>query len=69
MGRSTFTAAVAAVALGAALLPPAAGGTTGSEAAYLGTYVWNEPWPGFGGFSGLDLSPDGAGFMTLSDRA
>ena len=67
--QTAFWAALAALGLGAAMLPPAAGGTTESEAAYLGTYVWNEPWPGFGGFSGLDLSPDGAGFVTLSDRA
>lgn len=68
MGRSTFYAAIAAVGLGAALLPPAAGGTTGSEAVYLGTYVWNERREGFGGFSGLELSPDGLGFTALSDR-
>lgn len=68
MRRSAFAAALAAVGLGAALMPPAAGGTTGSEAAYLGTYVWNERWEGFGGFSGLELSPDGLGFTALSDR-
>lgn len=68
MGRSALYAALAAVGLGAALLPPAAGGTTGSEAAYLGTYVWNERWEGFGGFSGLELSADGQGFTALGDR-
>ncbi len=69
MGQAAFWAALAALGLGAAMMPPAAGGTTGSEAAYLGTYVWNEPWPSFGGFSGLKLSSDGASFTTLSDRA
>src|SRR5215217_3216011 len=68
MGRPVLYAALVAVGLGAALLPPAAGGTTGSEAVYLGTYVWNEGWEGFGGFSGLVLSPDGLGFTALSDR-
>ena len=69
MGQAAVWAAVAALGLGAALLPPAAGGTTGSQASYVGTYVWTEPWPGFGGFSGLDLSADGTAFTALSDRA
>jgi hypothetical protein len=68
MRRAALCAALLAVGLGAALLPPAAGGTTGSEAVYLGTYVWNERWDGFGGFSGLEMSADGLRFTALSDR-
>ncbi|EYD74861.1 ABC-type cobalamin/Fe3+-siderophores transport system, ATPase component [Rubellimicrobium mesophilum DSM 19309] len=69
MGQAAFWSALAALGLGAALLPPAAGGTTGGEAIYLGTHVWHEPWSGFGGFSGLVLSTDGTTFTALSDRA
>lgn len=38
------------------------------QAAYVGTYVWRVDGPAFGGFSALDLSDDGAGYVTLSDR-
>lgn len=68
MAQSGFWAALAALGLGAAILPPAAGGTTGDEAVHLGTYVWSEGWEGFGGFSGLELGDDGTGFVALSDR-
>jgi hypothetical protein len=43
---------------------PAVAGTT-----YLGTYVWNGPGPRFGGFSAIEVDPDGLGFLALSDRA
>jgi len=33
-----------------------------------GRYVWDLDLPGFGGFSGLEVTPDGAGFTALSDR-
>lgn len=68
MGRRTFWAALAAAGLSAAAFAPSAGGTTDDEAAYLGTYVWDEPWEGFGGFSGLEVGPDGSAFTALSDR-
>ena len=39
-----------------------------SDAEYLGTYVWSINDPGFGGFSGLELSSDGRDFVAVSDR-
>jgi hypothetical protein len=38
------------------------------RAAYLGSYVWNEPAPEFGGFSGFEIDAEGTGFTTVSDR-
>ncbi len=35
---------------------------------YLGTYVWTDDDPNFGGFSGFDLAADGATFVMVSDR-
>jgi hypothetical protein len=43
---------------------PAVAGTT-----YLGTYVWAGPGPRFGGFSAIEVQPDGLHFLVLSDRA
>lgn len=37
-------------------------------AEYLGSYTWTWETEGFGGFSGLEVSADGAGFTTISDR-
>jgi hypothetical protein len=39
------------------------------QPGWLGTYVWSESREDFGGFSGLELGPDGLGFAALSDRA
>lgn len=39
------------------------------SAAILGTYLLPSDQPGFGGFSGLQFSPDGVNFIALSDRA
>ena len=36
---------------------------------YVGTFVWRDDDDSFGGFSGLELSPDGTGFHALTDRA
>ncbi|MRX51504.1 esterase-like activity of phytase family protein [Paracoccus sp. S-4012] len=36
---------------------------------HLGTHVWQVDHPDFGGFSGLDIGPDGASYTALSDRA
>ena len=41
----------------------------GAVLDYVGTYVWQEEEPSFGGFSGLEISADGSGFHALSDRA
>lgn len=36
---------------------------------YVGTYVWSGDGDSFGGFSGIELSPDGSRFHALTDRA
>jgi hypothetical protein len=47
----------------------AAGLSAGAaELRHLGTYVWEESYEGFGGYSGLTLSEDGSGFMAVSDK-
>lgn len=38
-------------------------------ARYLSSYHWTKERDGFGGYSGISLTPDGAGFVILSDRA
>ncbi|MFV0384216.1 esterase-like activity of phytase family protein [Paracoccus sp. (in: a-proteobacteria)] len=53
---------VALAAIGACAAPPA-----GLD--YVGTYVWNDDSPDFGGFSGLEISDDGKSFHALTDRA
>lgn len=50
-----------ALLLGVATVAPAA------ELVPRGIYYWAEPQQGFGGFSGLAMSPDGASFLTVSD--
>lgn len=35
---------------------------------YVGSYVWTDPFPRFGGFSGIELSADGQEVLALSDR-
>lgn len=55
----------AALILGAAL--PACAQT--QEMVYLDTHIWQSPDdPTFGGFSGIEVLPDGARFIALSDR-
>lgn len=41
---------------------------TYADAIYLGSYEWASPDPRFGGFSAIEITPDGAGFVALSDR-
>ena len=36
---------------------------------YVATYVWSMDDDTFGGFSGIEISPDGSRFTVLSDRA
>lgn len=51
---------LAASLQGAANPSPAAG--------FVGSYVWSMDDPLFGGFSGIEISPDGTRFVALSDR-
>lgn len=41
----------------------------GAVLDYVGTYVWRDDHPSFGGFSGIEISPDGTGFHALTDRS
>src|SRR5690606_34171848 len=52
----------------APLVPAGAAVEPGPRATLVGSYAWSEPFPGFGGYSGLELSPDGSRFAALSDR-
>lgn len=45
------------------------GAEPGATASYLGSYTWTRPDKAFGGFSGLEVAPDGEGFTALSDHA
>lgn len=38
-------------------------------ARFLSSYHWTKERDGFGGYSGITLTPDGAGFVIISDRA
>jgi hypothetical protein len=38
-------------------------------ARFLSSYHWTKERDGFGGYSGISLTPDGSGFVILSDRA
>lgn len=49
--------------LAAVLAVPAAAG----EAQFLGRFDWRGEGALFGGFSGLEVTPDGTGFLALSD--
>lgn len=40
-----------------------------ADATYLGTYVWDGAGPRFGGFSAIEVQPDGRRFVVLSDRS
>lgn len=47
----------------------AGAGPVVAETTYLGTYVWDGKGPRFGGFSAIEVQPDGLHFVVLSDRA
>lgn len=36
---------------------------------HVGTFVWTDKAPSFGGFSGIEVSPDGQSFHAVSDRS
>jgi hypothetical protein len=54
-----------ALVIGASLLHavPAA-----AEAEWIGSYLWSERGDWFGGFSAIEVEPDGLGFVALTDR-
>lgn len=58
--------AAAGLALGFGLTTDA--GQPGT-ATYLGSYRWQMDDPAFGGFSALELTPDGQAFTALSDKS
>lgn len=58
--------AAAGLALGFGLTTDA--GQPGT-ATYLGSYRWQVDDPAFGGFSALELTPDGQAFTALSDKS
>ena len=39
-----------------------------ADATLIGSFHWVVSDPNFGGFSGLELTPDGTGFVALTDR-
>lgn len=59
-----FAVVAAVLAAHSACVSPAL-----ADAEYLGRYVWTGDWDGFGGWSGIEVDADGAGFIAVSDRA
>lgn len=53
----------------AAAVAVTGGVSAAPRAEYVGSFVWTDPSPKFGGFSALDLRPDGLGFVAVSDSA
>lgn len=51
-----------------ALLATLLGGPMWAEATYLGSYVWEDPSPDFGGFSAIDIRDQGQFFTAITDR-
>lgn len=62
-GRGPLRAALAGLVLQACV--PASAMTLD----YVGTFVWTGAETSFGGFSGVEISPDGTAFHALTDRA
>lgn len=54
------------IGLAALLALPAAAPVP--QAELVGAYGWTDPDDGFGGFSAIELAPDGLGMTALSDR-
>lgn len=48
---------------------PVAPAASVPRAEHVGTYVWSMDDEEFGGFSGIEISPDGRSFTALSDRS
>lgn len=64
--RKRFVGALSAAAL-LCLGLTASGAETG-RAQYLGSFIWPAAQHGYGGFSGLEVTPDGNRFTAISDR-
>ena len=47
----------------------AGAGPVVASTSYMGTFVWDGKGPRFGGFSAIEMQPDGLHFIVLSDRA
>lgn len=60
--------AVALIALAVTALTLGSRAETPGKAVYVGSYRWTSEHGIFGGFSGLEVSGDGARFWTVSDR-
>lgn len=58
--------ALCAAVVAAVLTAPA---PTGRGAEVVGSFVWRNPDPRFGGISALDVQADGQGFVAVSDSA
>ncbi len=67
--RLALTGALVGLVLGLGGGAGSAAGTQAPRAEYLQSWVWTVANPAFGGFSGIELGPDGRDFVTQSDRA
>ncbi len=54
--------------IGLLLAGVSAGITHAQSAEYISSYTWPAPAAQYGGFSGIEVSEDGAGFTLLSDK-
>ena len=63
--RAAFVVGLAALVL---VLQPTRSADHPWQASLVSTYVWRIDDPAFGGFSGIDLTADGADFVAVSDR-
>ncbi len=69
MGRTEILIGALALALAAAAdqLRPAETAARPAQASFLGAWRWQPEDERLGGFSGLELSPDGGSFIAVSD--
>ncbi|MGZ3215249.1 esterase-like activity of phytase family protein [Paracoccus sp. T5] len=65
--RGTLSARLTAAAL--SLVLGTAPVLAGAVLDHVGTYVWRYDHASFGGFSGIEISPDGRSFHALTDRS
>lgn len=65
MRKRTCLALIGAILLATG---PAGLASRSEVPGYEGTFRWTSSAPGFGGFSAIEVSPDGSGFVALTDR-